>query len=247
MTDESLEIANQEVEAPAEEAQNAEPENDAGPLSRDIVSKIVDRERKKAFEKGKQEAIMELQQQQGQQAPQEQQVPQQMQQGQTSLGGMQQFAPGELDKMLADRVPQILQDHVQKFKQEQMVDSFASKMKAAEEKYPGLEGELNSLNYNDPRMIKFIEMANSADNTGDIMKEVLDHPAKLTELLSNVADQPYIAQKQLMKLSQSIKTNQQALAEDAQARDPMSQLKPSQNAGMDNGNASVTDYRKMFR
>ena len=79
------------------------------------------------------------------------------------------------------------------------------------------------------------------------MKEVLDHPAKLTELLSNVADQPYIAQKQLMKLSQSIKTNQQALAEEAQARDPMSQLKPSQNAGMDNGAASVADFRKMFR
>ena len=246
MTEQDLEIVNQEVEAPAEEAQNAEPENDAGPLSRDIVSKIVDRERTKAFEKGKQEALMELQQQQGQQAPQEQ-APAQVQQGQTSLGGMQQFAPGELDKMLAERVPQILQDHVQKFKQEQMVESFASKMKAAEDKYPGLEAELNSLNYNDPRMIRFIEMANTVDNTGDIMKEVLDHPAKLTELLSNVADQPYIAQKQLMKLSQSIKTNQQALAEEAQARDPMSQLKPSQNAGMDNGAASVADFRKMFR
>ena len=84
MTEQDLEIVNQEVEAPAEEAQNAEPENDAGPLSRDIVSKIVDRERKKAFEKGKQEALMELQQQQGQQAPQEQ-APAQVQQGQTSL------------------------------------------------------------------------------------------------------------------------------------------------------------------
>lgn len=245
MTEQDLEIGNQEIDIPAENVQQAEPESDAGPLSRDIVSKIVDRERKKAFEKGKQEALMELQQQQ-QQAPQEQQ-PMQQPQGQVTLGGMQQFAPGELDKMLAEKVPQILQNHVQQFKQEQMVETFASKMKAAEEKYPGLESELNSLNYGDPRMIRFIEMANGLDNTGDIMKEVLDHPSKLTELLSNVADQPYIAQKQLMKLSQSIKTNQDALAQEAQARNPMSQLKPSQDAGMDNGNASVADFRKMFR
>ena len=38
-----------------------------------------------------------------------------------------------------------------------------------------------------------------------------------------------------------------AKAEEAQARDPYSQLKPSPTAGMDNGSMSVSDFRKMFK
>ena len=128
-----------------------------------------------------------------------------------------------------------------------MVESFAGKMQSAEMKYPGLQQELNQLNYEDPRMLRFIELANAMDNTGDIMKEVIDNPEKMDTLLNLSYSQPYVAQKKLASLSQSIKTNQEAVAQDAQARDPMSSLKPSTNAGMDNGNMSVSDYRKMLR
>jgi hypothetical protein len=61
---ESLENVEQAEQLPVETPQ-AEPENDMLPKA--TVSKIVERERLKAFEKGKQEALMELQQQQ--QAP----------------------------------------------------------------------------------------------------------------------------------------------------------------------------------
>jgi hypothetical protein len=65
--------------------------------------------------------------------------------------------------------------------------------------------------------------------------------------LSDIQDQPYLAQKNLQKLSASIKQNMSAKAEEAQARDPYSQLKPSPTAGMDNGSMSVSDFRKMFK
>jgi len=59
--------------------------------------------------------------------------------------------------------------------------------------------------------------------------------------------QPNMARQQMGELSKSIKTNQDAVAQDKQAQDPMAQLKPSSSAGMDNGNMSVQDFRKMFR
>ena len=249
---EDLENVEQAEVLPEQEPQGV-PENDVLPKA--TVSKIVERERQKAYEKGKKEALMELQQQQApvqveQQMQQPQQAPSPMPQapGQNQgLGGMQQMSPADIERMIAEQAPQALQAHVQRLQQDHMVNTFVSKMQAAEEKYPGLEAELNNLNYDDPRMHKFIAMANSMENTGEIMKEVLDNPTKLESLLNMAQNQPHMAQKSLMSLSESIKTNQQALAEDAQARDPLSQLKPSQNASMDNGAMSVNDFRKMFR
>lgn len=207
------------------------------------MNDVVKREREKAFEKGRQAAMQELQ---AQQQLQQQQQPQ----GQ-SLGGMQQFSQEDIERMIQEKATQATQEHIQaqlaELKQQQMVNSFVQKMEVAEQQYPGLEQELNQLNYQDPRIHAFIGMVNDFENTGEIMKEVLDNPYKLSQILSDIQSQPYLAQKNLQKLSASIKQNQQAKAEEVQAKDPYSQLKPSTSAGMDNGNMSVTDFRKLFK
>jgi len=207
------------------------------------LSDVVKRERQKAFEKGRQEAMQEYMQQQQQQ----QQEPQQA----SSLGGMQQFSQADIERMIQEQATRATQEHIQQqlaeMKQQQMVNSFVQKMQVAEQQYPGLEEELNQLNYNDPRIHAFIGMVNDLENTGEIMKEVLDNPYKLSQILSDIQEQPYLAQKNLMKLSASIKQNMSAKQEEAQAKDPYSQLKPSTSAGMDNGNMSVADFKKIFR
>lgn len=241
MTDIDLENVNQGVEAPVEQAPDSVPD-DNGPLSRDLVSKIVERERKKAYEKGQKEALMQLQEQN---QAQQQEAPLMQQQGQQSLGGMQQMSPSDIERMIAEKAPQLLQEHVQNLKNEHMVNSFVSKMQAAEQKYPGLEAKLNDLDYSS--MAPLVHMANDMENTGDIMNELLENPMKMGNLIALAHTQPKLAMRQMMDLSTSIKTNQQALAEEKQAQDPMSQLKPSSSAGMDNGTMSVTDFRKMFR
>jgi hypothetical protein len=81
----------------------------------------------------------------------------------------------------------------------------------------------------------------------DIMKELLDNPMKMGNLMTLMYTQPQMAQKAMADLSNSIKTNQDALAQEKQAQDPMSQLKPSTSAGMDNSAMSVSDFKKMFR
>lgn len=206
------------------------------------MNDVVKRERERAYEKGRLAAMQELQAQQQQQ--------QQQPQGQ-SLGGMQQFSQEDIERMIQEKATQATQEHIQsqlaELKQQQMVNSFVQKMEVAEQQYPGLEQELNQLNYNDPRIHAFIGMVNDFENTGEIMKEVLDNPYKLSQILSDIQSQPYLAQKNLQKLSASIKQNQQAKAEEAQARDPYSQLKPSTSAGMDNGSMSVSDFRKIFK
>ena len=123
---------------------------------------------------------------------------------------MQQMSQADIERMIAEKAPLALQQHVQKLQQDQMVNTFVNKMQLAEQQHPGLEAELNNLNYNDPRIHAFIAMANQMENTGDIMKEVLDNPTKMESLLNMAHNQPYQAQKALKSLSDSIKTNQTA-------------------------------------
>src|SRR3990167_7080349 len=188
-----LETEIQAEVTPDEQALSSEPVDEPTPLSRDIVSKIVERERAKAYEKGKQEAIMQLQQQQiPQQQPEngmQQQQQAQPMQGQ-NIGGMQQMSPADIERLIVEKAPQMIQEQ---------------------------------------------------------MKELVDNPEKMSSIILLSYTQPKLAQKKLMDLSNSIKTNQQALAEEEQARDPMSQLKPSTNAGVNDSAMSVADFRKMFR
>ena len=230
------------VEQPMEDISEA-PDNIEDMLPKSVVSKIVSRERQKAdakaYERGKREALMQLQQEQTQQ-----QVPAQP----SSIGGIQQMSPAEIEKLIAERTPQVLQEHIQQHVQQlqnkQLVDSFVAKMQAAEQKYPGLEKQLSELDYDS--MTPLIKLANNMDNTGDIMKELVDNPSKMGNMLTLMYTQPRMAERAMADLSNSIKQNEAAVAEEAQARDPMSQLKPSSSAGMESGTMSVNDFRKMF-
>lgn len=242
---------NVEQEPIAEQAPQNEPVNDMLPKS--TVSKIVERERQKAFEKGKQEALMELQQQQSvqQEQPPQQQQQQMQQPANVGIGGMQQMSQADIERLINERAPQLLQQQLEQkaaeFKNQQLINDFVNKMQAAEERYPGLEKELNELEYDKPGMMELIQLANSMENTGDVMKEMIDHPMKMAGIINLIYSQPRKALQEMSKLSNSIKTNQEALKQDAQARDPMSQLKPSQNIGTDDSSMSVSEFRKMFR
>lgn len=236
-----------------EQSPQGEPASDMLPKS--TVSKIVERERLKAYEKGKQEALMELQQgQQQEQQPIQQEAPvaQPIQRASQGIGGMApQMPPGmsqeAIEQLIMQKAPEALMQQFNEHKQKTMVDAFVNKMQAAEQRYPGLEEKLNKLNYQDPAMHSLIEMANSLENTGDVINELVSNPSKMIQVLSGIREQPYLGQETLMSLSNSIKQNQAAAAENSQAQEPMSQLKPSTSAGLaDTSQLSVNDLRKML-
>jgi hypothetical protein len=244
MTDENFEAVKQE-EVPAEQSQDVSVTEDN--LQKPVFNQIqmtdaIKREREKAYERGKREALMVLEQQQQAQAPAEPQAAQQP----SSIGGMQQLSPDQIRQMIAEQAPQALQDHVEQLKNHHMVESFVSKMHAAESRYPGLEAKLNKLDYGTGTLAPLVKMANDMENTGDVMHELVSNPMKMGNLMALMRDQPYLAQQAMADLSNSIKQNMQAKAEEAQARDPMSQIK-STSTGMDSGGMSIADFRKMFK
>jgi hypothetical protein len=218
--------------------------------SPEIVTKIVQRERAKAYEKGKREALMDMQPTQAigsmQQPPQAvpaaiSQIPQQPQ----NIGGMPQVSPDQIRQMIAQEAPKALQEHVRSMQQQQLVNSFVSKMQAAETKYPGMEQKLNELDFS--TIAPLIQHIDKMENTADIMHELIENPMKMGNLVSLFYSQPKLAEKAIHNLSSSIKMNDEAKQAEKTANDPFSQEKPSLNAGKDDGNMSVSDFQAMFK
>lgn len=213
-------------------------------LDRKTVSKIVERERQKAYAKARKEAIMELEQQQAQQ-----QEPQQSHQSQgmaPSMGGMQGMSHQDIEALIAQQVPRHLQEQINNVKNEHLVNSFVSKMEAAEQKHPGLQEKLGMLEYGDPSTRKLVEMVTQLDNAGDIMHELLENPEKMSNLFPLIDKQPRLAMHKLQSLASSITQNQVAQEQHQSAKDPLSQIKPSQNAGVSDGNMSVSDFSRYW-
>ena len=213
-------------------------------LDRKTVSKIVERERQKAYAKARKEAIMELEQQQAQQ-----QEPQQSHQSQgmaPSMGGMQGMSHQDIEALIAQQVPRHFQEQINNVNNEHLVNSFVSQMDAAEQKHPGLQEKLGMLEYGDPSTRKLVEMVTQLDNAGDIMHELLENPEKMSNLFPLIDKQPRLAMHKLQSLASSITQNQVAQEQHQSAKDPLSQIKPSQNAGVSDGNMSVSDFSRYW-
>lgn len=217
-------------------------------LDKATVSKIVARERAKAYDKAKQELRMEQEQQQMQSQQPSQAVAQPMQQQSQGLGGMPPVQSQEdIQRMIAEHVPIYMHAQADKYKNDQFVDGFVSKMQAAEQQYPGLEAKLSDLNWNAESTRELAKMVNNLENTGDIMNELIENPEKMSSMLTLIREeQPRLAQQRLASLGNSIKANQAAIAQEKSAQPPIGQLKSSVNAGVDDHNLSVSDLRKMF-
>jgi hypothetical protein len=233
---------------------NAEqPDDDQKPIfNRHQVEDVVRRERQKALEKGKRMAMEELQQQQQAAQPQAQPVtaqpiPQPLQnpQASQSLGGMPQMSHEDVKRMIAEQAPAHMQAHLNQQAVNRQAEGFVQKMKAAEAKHPGLEARLEKLDWT--HMGPVIRLIDSASNPGDIMKELLDNPMKMGNLVSLAHTQPVMAQDAVRELSNSIAQNHAALAQEAQANEPLGQITPS-NVGSDTGTKGlIRDFKKKYR
>ena len=224
------------------------PDDDQKPLyNKHQVADVVKRERAKALEKGKRMAMEELQQQQAQQAPAAQPIQQQAAQPQQaqSLGGMQQMSPDEVRRMIAEQAPQHMQEHLQQQATQRQAEGFVQKMKAAEVKYPGLEAKLEKLDWK--HMGPVIRLVDATSNPGEIMKELLENPMKMGNLLTLAHTQPGMADQAVRDLSNSIAENMSAQAQEKQASEPLGLITPS-NVGSDTGSkGDVRDFKKKYR
>ncbi|CAK9253367.1 unnamed protein product [Sphagnum jensenii] len=185
MTDLEIEQAS---EVPAEVVEAAIVDKQAPEYTKAQVSKIVERERLKALEKGRRDALMQLQQDQVQQA----QAPQaQPMQAASSIGGMQQLSQADIERMIAQRTSQLMEQQMHQVRNEQVAQSFFNKMQAAESRHPGLEQKLNDLDYES--IAPLIMMANNMENTADVIAELIDNPMKMGDTVTFDTTPRYIS------------------------------------------------------
>lgn len=222
--DASVEAA-PEAEAPKEEA----PAEKMIPQSQ--VSKIAAREARQASEKTRREMQAEFE---------KQNIQQQTADTSQNLDGSSQMTQEQLAQF-DQRVYEAAQRMSTQMTAQKMAQDFESKIKAEIENDPDFADLYDELNIEaNPELVIWM---NGMDNAGKVVKDLAHNPAKYANILGLArSGLSSLAQKELRKLSDSIKVNIDAQAQ-PKVKEPLDQLSPS-SVGIDNGQMSVSDYMK---
>lgn len=205
--------------------------------SDDDVNRIVGEKKQKAYEQGKQDALAEYQRQQ-QSSLQAHTTP-------TSIGGIPQLSAAQIEEIKKQLEPGLREsaknDAVQALRNEQMVHQFALKMSAGAQKYADFEKTVTALNL--PSIPQVVQLANGFENTPDIMYDLGKNPSKVSSLMVLASINPQLAFEEMQRLSDSIKNNETALANQPNIREPLSQIKSS-NVGVGSGKLTSAERRQ---
>lgn len=171
--------------------------------------------------------------------------PQGMQQ--TSTNGM---TAEEVQKIVGERIQQSRNDWIEEQRQQterqdanRIVNEFASRLDAGKGKYQDFDNVLGDVDLKN--FGATVHLATFVDNTADVMYELAKNPIKMVNLEELSRKSPKLAIKEMQRLSDSIKTNQQA-SNFRSPNEPLNHLKPS-NAGTDSGELTVSDFRKKYK
>ena len=188
-----------------------------------------------------QQQIQQLQAQQGQHAPQQQAAAPQAQQAQ-----------GIDPQQLQAQVMQLLQqkqqeDEAKRHKEDlerevnQVAEQYFGKMASGKDMFEDFEAI--TADFNPAEFPQLVFLANQMDNTPAVIYELSKNPGKLADLAVLVEKSPSMARAQIAKLSQSIKTNDEAKRGLQEAQDPLDRLKPSPT-GADSKKQGLRDYKQ---
>ncbi len=174
-----------------------------------------------------------------------------------SMGGMQQSQAPQFDEeaMIAkatERMQQMRDKERQDYEREQhtaeinkIAERYTDKMAQGKELYDDFEDVTQD--YSPAAYPQVTVMASEYDNLPDIIYELGKNPRKLVDLHVLALTNPPQAKKEMAKLSQSIKQNEDALVNNKRSPAPLTKLKSSAQAGQDNGKKTIKDLRKESR
>lgn len=224
-----------EPEIQSEVTTEAEPASDTPPPAQEKmipasqVSKIAAREARQAAEKARQEMQAEYERQRVSQDA----APSQP----SSMGGMPQMSQEHFQEQMMAAAHRMSAQMTAN----QMAKDFESKINAEIQDDPDFGDLYDKMNI--AAHPELVIMMNGMDNSGKVVKDLANNPAKFANILmlakSGMGD---FAKIELQKLSQSIKTNLAAQAQ-PKVKEPLDQLSPS-SVGIDNGEMSVSDFMK---
>lgn len=214
-------------QAPVEQAPPPLPP--ANMLSQEQVNRIVAREKQKAAEAARREAEEKYNQMQsyGNRDSEVANIYQQVQ---------------ERFNQEQNRLRQEFEDKQMKEHMNQVANNYLTKVEAAKGAYEDFDDVIKD--FDPAEFPKLVYLLAGMDNAGHVLYDLSKNPFKLGAINNLAETSPKRAQKELLKLSQSIQANQQAQA-DSQAQttaDPLDRLQPSRVAGS-NGKQTISDLR----
>lgn len=189
------------------------------------VDKIVGRVRDEARQDGYSKARSELQLQSSEQSHQ------------SNMGNVAQLSPDKIDALIEDKIKERTQEEYGK----KIAYDFANKLSSGKERYSDFDETVAQLNL--PSIPHIVHWANSLDNTADVIYEIAKYPSKFANILMLSQTAPQLAQREMQKLSDSIKKNEEAKASSPSVDEPLTPIKHS-NVGTDNGSMTVRDLRR---
>jgi hypothetical protein len=201
-------------------------------LKQSEVNELLVRLKQEAYEKGKRDAAMTATQMQMQSEGQPPQTQQQQ------MGGMPQVTEDQIRQMIADEAQK--QTHMARV--QSTLDNFGQQMTAGKGNYSDFDETVANLG-NLQAIPQVVQLATDTGIAGDVMYELGRNPGKVASLTTLAYINPHLAQVEMKKLADSIKTNQQA-SKSPTANEPLSQVKPSTTVGTDNGVHTVRDLRR---
>lgn len=236
--DQNQEISTRSVEKENDASQGSQNEEVASTeklVKQSDVNRIVGSAKVDAFEKGKREAL--------EQARQEAELQSNVIPPPASNSqGVSGITQEELDK----RIEEAANTRAARQKADDLAMQFVNKIQttANSKKYSDFEEVVTKLDMPNlpPRIIEF---ANNLDNTAEVMYEIGKNPSKLANVLMLTATSPRLAYDELVKLSDSIKKNEDAAQKNsAEIAEPLDQVKHSTTGKGDGSVQTVNDFRK---
>ena len=244
----------------AEQAVAVIPPEKDGLLPQDKVNDIVGHAKREAYERGRRDSLAEMKiaqeqsaqtqqpqmQQQSMQQPVQAAPPQQMQQQQAPQG-VQSQSPVDIQRMIDEHLQRHMSAQQEAAKQQaadaewqSTVSQFIGKASPGMQTIPDFKEQVNNLNLENNRHI--LRLLNTVDNVPEVVKELNANPSKLVTLDNLCRLNPNQAITEMQRLSKSINANQAALQQ-ANANEPLSQVKPS-SVAPDDGSRTIKDMRK---
>lgn len=210
------------IAAPAET-----PEEQEKFVPQSQVNQLIGQKKTEAYQKGKADALAELNAKAA--AP--------AQNSAQETGNAQQQSGKTIEQIVEEKLSQ--QNYA--MHRQQVMNNFVQKMQEGPKKYTDFDEKVAQLNL--PAIEPILHLANAVENSEDVMYDLASNPGKVSKLFDELEKgRPHIALMMVKELAKSAKVNQQA-AKQQTPDEPLSQIKPS-NVGMDNGSQSVSSIRK---
>lgn len=193
-------------------------------LSQKEVQSIAAREKRRGYERGRQEALAELERQR-----------------------QETSSNVNLDNLPVDRevISQLVKQEAIKLARqaqgEAIERSLLNKIESAREKYTDFDDKFGDLKVErDPNLLILLD---KFENAGDMLYEMADDPEKFVKL-SLLTQQGFTktAEKKLAEMSRALKVNEEAKKQ-PNSPAPLKEIKPS-SVGLDGGLNSVSDFMK---